>query len=66
MQKQVEKLEKIAREIGTPCILPVSIKINGCKDPAEIYFRIRSLHHPSFLFESSGGPIKIGRYSVMT
>ncbi|MEM3184428.1 MAG: anthranilate synthase component I family protein [Candidatus Hadarchaeales archaeon] len=65
MQKQVEKLENIAREIGTPCILPVSIKINGCKDPAEIYFRIRSLHHPSFLFESSGGPIKIGRYSVI-
>lgn len=65
MQQTVERLRKVLREAGGPCLLPVTVVRSGLEDPASMYFTVRRSGSPSFLLESAEGPARVTRYSVI-
>ncbi|MEW6592268.1 MAG: anthranilate synthase component I family protein [Candidatus Hadarchaeota archaeon] len=48
-----------------PCMLPLAMTIEGCADPAKVYFRLRNRGKPSYLLESAAGPGEAARYSII-
>ncbi len=61
----LQEIEKLAGELGRPCLLPVVTTIEGCADPAKLYFGLRRASRPSYLLESAEGPGEAARYSVI-
>ncbi|MFH1821924.1 MAG: anthranilate synthase component I family protein [Methanobacteriota archaeon] len=58
-------IEKLADELDRPCLLPVVSTIDGCVNPARLYFSLRQSSRPSYLLESAEGPGELARYSVI-
>jgi len=65
MLQQAERAKERIEEAGCPYLLPVTVRKSGCADPAEIYNSVRRNFHPSFLLESSSGPSRTARYSII-
>lgn len=61
----IREIEKITDGLGRPCITPVVSTIEGCADPAKLYFSLRVSHRPSYLLESAEGPGEAARYSII-
>jgi anthranilate synthase component 1 len=56
---------KVADEVKRPWLLPIVSTVDGCRDPARVYFGIRRVGQPSYLLESAEGPGEAARYSVI-
>ncbi|MFQ6129297.1 MAG: anthranilate synthase component I family protein [Candidatus Hadarchaeaceae archaeon] len=61
----IQEVEKIADDLGRPCLIPLVSTTKGCADPAKLYLNLRALHSPSYLLESAEGPGEAARYSII-
>lgn len=61
-QRQIMKL---ADELDRSSLLPVVSTVEGCVNPAKLYFSLRHMLQPSYLLESAEGPGELARYSVI-
>lgn len=65
MTSNLQEVEKLADELGRPCLLSVAFAIEGCADPAGLYLGLRQPARPSYLLESAEGPGEAARYSMI-
>jgi anthranilate synthase component 1 len=56
---------KAVEEARRPWLLPIVSTVEGCRDPAKVYFGLRRAGQPSYLLESAEGPGEAARYSVI-
>lgn len=61
----IREIEKITDGLGRPSLIPIVSTIEGCADPAKLYFSLRVSHRPSYLLESAEGPGEAARYSII-
>lgn len=61
----ISQTVKAEDKLNRPCLLPVVLTIDGCRDPAKVYLACRRTAQPSYLLESAEGPGEAARYSVI-
>jgi anthranilate synthase component 1 len=60
-----KNVAELVEELGKPCLLPITLTVDGCADPTKVYLGMRSRGRPSYLLESAEGAGKLARYSFI-